>query len=397
MQVAGPLEGYRVLELGRVLAAPFCAQMLGDLGAEVIKIELPETGDESRAYGPPFIEGESFYFFSLNRNKESVTLDLKHERAKEILRELIGRSDVFVHNSLPGPMERLGFSYEDVREVNPRIVYCAISGFGQSGPDRDKPCLDMMAQAVSGLMFLTGEPEGSPMRSGAAVSDIAAGMFGAYGIVAALLHRERSGEGQMVDISLLESSISLLTYQASRYFVTGENPVRLGNAHPAIVPYDCYRTADGWVTIAVVNQPIWERFCTALGLEDLPHDQRFLTNADRVSNRDALNQILFDRLGPITTAELVARLEGVAVPCAEVRDLHAVFADAQVRHLGVRQQVHHPVTGDIDVVGAPYRLSASPAGLRRPPPRLGEHTEKWLRWLGHSQEEIDELRKGKVI
>jgi len=395
--VAGPLEGYRVLELGRVLAAPFCAQMLGDLGAEVIKIEMPETGDESRAYGPPFIEGQSFYFLSLNRNKDSVTLNLKHERAKEILRELITRSDVFVHNSVPEPMERLGFSYEDVRRVNPKIVYCAISGFGQSGPDRDKPCLDMMAQALSGLMFLTGEPEGSPMRSGAAVSDIAAGMFGAYGIVAALLHRERSGEGQMVDISLLEASVSLLTYQANRYFVTGENPARLGNAHPSIVPYDCYRTADGWVTIAIMNQPMWERFCTALDLEGLPRDPRFLTNADRVSNRDALNQVLFDRLGRVSTAELVARLEEVAVPCAEVRDLHAVFADAQVRHLGVRQQVHHPVTGDIDVVGAPYRLSASPAAVRKPPPRLGEHTERWLRELHYTPAQIEGLRKEGVI
>jgi len=395
--VAGPLEGYRVLELGRVLAAPFCAQMLGDLGAEVIKIEMPETGDESRAYGPPFIEGQSFYFLSLNRNKESVTLNLKHERAKEILRELIRRSDVFVHNSVPEPMERLGFSYEDVRRVSPMIVYCAISGFGQSGPDRDKPCLDMMAQALSGLMFLTGEPEGSPMRSGAAVSDIAAGMFGAYGIVAALLHRERSGEGQMVDISLLEASVSLLTYQANRYFVTGENPARLGNAHPSIVPYDCYRTADGWVTIAIMNQPMWERFCTALGLEELPRDPRFLSNADRVSNRDALNQVLFDRLGRISTAELVARLEEVAVPCAEVRDLHAVFADAQVRHLGVRQQVHHPVTGDIDVVEAPYRLSASPAAVRKPPPRLGEHTERWLHELGYTPAQIEGLRKEGVI
>lgn len=395
--MAGPLEGYRVLELGRVLAAPFCAQMLGDLGAEVIKIEMPETGDESRAYGPPFIEGQSFYFLSLNRNKESVTLNLKHERAKEILRELIRRSDVFVHNSVPEPMERLGFSYEDVRRVNPKIVYCAISGFGQSGPDRDKPCLDMMAQALSGLMFLTGEPEGSPMRSGAAVSDIAAGMFGAYGIVAALLHRERSGEGQMVDISLLEASVSLLTYQANRYFVTGENPARLGNAHPSIVPYDCYRTADGWVTIAIMNQPMWERFCTALDLEGLPRDPRFLSNADRVSNRDALNQVLFDRLGRVSTAELVARLEEVAVPCAEVRDLHAVFADAQVRHLGVRQQVHHPVTGDIDVVEAPYRLSASPAAVRKPPPRLGEHTERWLRELNYTPAQIEGLRKEGVI
>ena len=240
------LEGIRVLELGRVLAAPFCGQMLGDLGAEVIKVEVPGSGDESRAYGPPFVEGESFYFFSLNRNKESITLNLKDERAKDVLRRLIERSDVFLHNSLPGPMERLGFSYEEVRKVNPRIIYCAISSFGQSGPDRDKPSLDMMAQALSGIMFLAGEPDGAPMRSGAAVSDISAGMFAAYAIVAALLHRERTGEGQMVDTSLIESSVALLTYQASRFFVTGQNPARLGNAHPSIVPYDSYRTSDGW-------------------------------------------------------------------------------------------------------------------------------------------------------
>jgi formyl-CoA transferase len=391
------LEGTRVLELGRVLAAPFCGQMLGDLGAEVIKVEVPGTGDESRAYGPPFVDGQSFYFLSLNRNKESVTLNLKDDRAKEILRRLIKRSDVFLHNSMPGPMERLGFSYEEVRKVNQRIIYCAISGFGQSGADRDKPSLDMMAQALSGLMFLTGDPEGAPMRCGAAVSDITAGMFAAYGIVAALLHRERTGEGQMVDTSLIESSVALLTYQASRFFVTGQNPARLGNAHPSIVPYDSYRAADGWVTVAIMNQPQWERFCLALDLGGLLEDPRFVDNASRVAHRDELQELVKKRFSLLPAAEAVRRLDEKGVPCAEVRDLAAVFADPQVQHLGLRRRMHHPVTGDINVVAPPFHLSATPPTLQKPPPLLGEHAEKWLREVGLSQEEIGRLREEGVI
>lgn len=391
------LEGIRVLELGRVLAAPFCGQMLGDLGAEVIKIEVPGTGDESRAYGPPFVEGESSYFLSLNRNKEGVTLNLKNERAKDVLRRLIERFDVFLHNSLPGPMERLGFSYEEVRRVNPHVVYCAISGFGQSGVDRDRPSLDMMAQARSGLMFLTGEGDSAPVRSGAAVSDIAAGMFAAYAIVAALLHRERTGEGQMVDTSLIESSVALLTYQAGRFFVTGRNPARLGNAHPSIVPYDSYRTSDGWVTVAVMNQPQWEAFCRALGLRGLAEDARFVDNASRVAHRDELQEVAGECFARLSTAEAVRCLDGEGVPCAEVRDLAAVFADPQVLHLGLRQKVSHPVTGDIDVVAPPYHLSATPPALQKPPPRLGEHTDKWLREVGLSDGEIARLRSEGAI
>jgi crotonobetainyl-CoA:carnitine CoA-transferase CaiB-like acyl-CoA transferase len=364
--MAAPLEGIRVLELGRVLAAPFCGQMLGDLGADVIKIEMAGVGDESRAYGPPFVDGQSFYFLSLNRNKESVTLNLKDERGKDLLRKLIARADVFVHNSVPGPMERLGFSYDAVRKINPRIIYCGISGYGQSGPDRDKPSLDMMAQALSGIMFLTGEPDGAPMRSGAATS-------------------------------LLESSVSLLTYQASRYFVTGENPTRLGNAHPSIVPYDCYRTADGWVTVAIMNQPMWERFCKALDLEDLTCDPRFHTNPERVQNRDALREILYERMGSLPTADVIARFNSANVPCAEVRDLHAVFADPQAQHVGLRQTISHAATGDIDVVAPAFHLSASPTTLRKPPPRLGEHNEKILGELGLRSQEIEALRSDGVI
>jgi len=391
------LEGIQVLELGRVLAAPFCAQMLGDLGAEVIKVETPGSGDDSRAYGPPFVDGQSSYFLSLNRNKESITLNLKDERARDILRRLIERSDVFLHNSLPARMEGLGLSYDEVREVNPRIIYCAISGFGQSGPDRDKPSLDLMAQAHSGIMFLTGEPDGAPMRSGAAVSDISAGMFAAYLIVVALLHRERTGEGQMVDTSLIESSVALLTYQAGRFFVTGQNPARLGNAHPSVVPYGTYRTADGWITVSIMNQPQWERFCLAMDLGGLLEDPRFVDNASRVAHREELQEVVEKRFPLLTTEEAVCRLDEKSVPCAEVRDLAAVFADRQVQHLGLRRRMHHPVTGDIDVVAPPFHLSATPPALRKPPPRLGEHTEKWLREVGLSDEEIGRLRSESVV
>jgi crotonobetainyl-CoA:carnitine CoA-transferase CaiB-like acyl-CoA transferase len=395
--MAQALEGIRVLELGRVLAAPFCGQMLGDLGAEVIKVEVPGSGDESRAYGPPFVDGQSFYFLSLNRNKESVTLNLKDDRAKDVLRRLIARADVFLHNSLPGPMERLGFSYEEVRKVNPRIVYAAISAFGQSGPDRDRPSLDMMAQALSGLMFLTGEPEGAPMRSGAAVSDITAGMFAAYAIVAALLHRERTGEGQMVDTSLIESSVALLTYQASRHFVTDQNPARLGNAHPSIVPYDSYRTADGWLTVAVMNQAHWQHFCLALDLGGLLEDPRFVDNASRVAHREELQEMVKKHFVLLSTAEAMRRLDEKGVPCAEVRDLAAVFASPQVERLGVRQRMHHPVTGEVDVVAPPFHLSATPPVLEKAPPLLGEHTDRWLREVGLGDEEIGRLRDEGVI
>jgi formyl-CoA transferase/CoA:oxalate CoA-transferase len=251
------LAGVRVIELSRILAAPYCGQILADLGADVIKVEMPASGDDARAFGPPFLNGESIYFLSLNRNKDSVTLNLRDERGKAALRRLIAGADVFLHNTIPGSIERLGFDYDTVRELNPRLIYCSISGFGLTGPDRDKPALDLAAQALSGIMSLTGEDV--PYRCGAPVSDIAAGTFAALGIVTALFQREQTGEGQMVDTSLLEASLALLPYQTAGFLATGEVPARNGNAHPSIAPYNAYATSDGWVIIAAINDALWKR------------------------------------------------------------------------------------------------------------------------------------------
>lgn len=391
------LSGVRVIEFGRVLAAPFCAQMLGDAGAEVIKIEAPNAGDESRAYGPPFVEGQSYYFLSLNRNKRSLTLNLRQESAKRVLRSLLRTADVFVHNVLPGPIGRLGFSHDEVRSLNPRLIYCAISGFGQTGPQRDRPALDMMAQALSGIMSLTGEPDGPPVRSGVPIADLATGITAAYGIMLALFQRTQTGEGQQVDTSLIESSMALLTYAGSRYFLTGESPRRYGNAHASILPYDSYPTADGWVTIAVVNDSTWRRFCAASGLQALVEDPSFATSEARVRHRGELDAQINAALAGLTTAELLQRLERENVPHGEVRDLEAVFADEQVRALGIRQSVEHPRTGRVEFVGSPLHLSASSSEVRLPPPELGEHTGEILRELGLDEETIESLRREGTI
>jgi crotonobetainyl-CoA:carnitine CoA-transferase CaiB-like acyl-CoA transferase len=391
------LSGIRVIELGRVLAAPFCGQLLGDAGADVIKIEIPGEGDESRSYGPPFIDGQSYYFLSLNRNKRSLTLNLKHASASELLHSLLATADVFLHNSLPGPIERLGFDYDTVQRINPRIVYCAISGFGQVGPERDRPALDMMAQAESGIMSLTGEPSGAPMRAGVPIADLATGMLAAYGISLALLQRQQTGHGQMVDTSLLEASLSLVSYQAVRYLLTGEAPRRLGNAHPSIVPYDTYQSADGWIAIAVVNDGIWERFCSALDLQALAQDPRFANNPARVRNRAELDKTIKPTLHGLTTAELVSRLRAANVPHAEVRDVAAALAGPQAEALQLLQPSSHPRTSTVQLMASPVHLSGSSAGERYAPPHLGEHTEEILRELDIGDEVIARLRAEGAI
>ncbi|MPZ23872.1 MAG: CoA transferase [Dehalococcoidia bacterium] len=392
-----PLDGLRVVEMGRVMAAPFCGQMLGDMGADVIKVEMPPGGDESRSYGPHNFGGVGYYFASLNRNKRGLSLNLKEDGAKEILRRLLRDADVFIHNSLPRAVDGLGFSYEHARDINPRLVYCSINGYGARGPNKNTPALDMIAQAGSGLMSVTGPPEGPPFRSGAPVADLTAGMYSAYAILGALRQRDLTGRGQQVDTSLLEAATSLMTYMASHHFITGDNPRRMGNAHPSIVPYDTYPTADGWVAIAVVNAGTWRRFCGALGLGHLVGDERFAAIPDRAGNRAALDDVLVERFATMTSKDLVLALRGADVPCEAVRTLDQVFADDNSVAIGLRADFEHPKAGPMSAVNTPYHLADWPDTIQKPPPALGEHNAEILRDLGYSVDEIASFRTSGAI
>lgn len=393
----GPLTGVRVLDLTRALAGPYCSMMLGDMGADVLKVEMPKTGDETRGWGPPFIHGESGYFLSVNRNKKGMTLNLKDTRGKEILAKLLARADVALQNFSPGTLEKLGFPYERMKALNPRIVYCAISGFGQTGPAASKAAYDQILQGLGGLMSITGPVSGPPIKVGVPIADIVAGMFAAYAVMVALFHRERTGHGQMIDTSLLDGQVALLTFQAQRYFLTGRAPSWGGNCHPLIAPYELFKTKDSYINVAVGNDSLWARFCQALGLERYVNDPRFKGNPDRVANRDALIAIIEERFSRSTTAEILTLLDGVGVPSGAVHDLAEVFADPQVVHLGLEQVVAHPAVGRLHQIGLPYRFSESPGALRLPPPLLGQHTDEILQDLGYAREEIGTLRQEGVI
>ena len=391
------LAGLRVLDLSRALAGPFCTQMLGDMGADVLKVEQPGTGDNSRAWGPPFEGGESSYYLSVNRNKRSITLDLRHPEGKEVLRALVARSDIVIENFVPGVMERLGFGYEECRTIRPDIIYCAISGFGQIGPQREQPAYDQVLQGLGGLMSVTGEPDAPPTRIGIAIADLMAGMFAAYAISVAAFHRQRTGEGQMIDTSLLAGQVAMMTYQAGNYFATGVAPRPVGSQHPSIVPYGVYVASDGYVCLCVGTDIHWQRCATTLGLHDMAADERFRTNKGRVAYRDELNGRLKPILAALPAAELEQMLNAAGVPCGVVRDLAGVFADEQVAALGLVQQMAHPTAGAIRVVGPPYRFSETPGTLRTPPPLLGEHTNDVLAELGYTPEQVAALREGGVV
>ena len=393
----GPLDGVRVLDLTRALAGPYCTLMLGDMGADVVKVELPGTGDEARGWGPPFIEGESTYFMSISRNKQSITLNLKNERSREVLRRLVERSDVLVENMRPGAMGRLGFGYEQARAINPRLVYCSISGFGQTGPRAGQPAYDQVLQGMGGGMSLTGQPGGQPTKFGIPIADISAGMFGAYAVASALFAREKSGRGQWIDTSMLGGQVALLTFQAGRYFATGNAPGLAGNRHPSIAPYETFSASDGFVNVACGTERMWQAFCRALGLADLLDDPRFTKNSDRVGNREPLAERIEARMQELTVAEVVATLEAVEVPCGPVSTLADVFADPQTQHLELQRPVQHPKAGEISVTGFPWRLSETPAEVRLPPPLLGEHTDSVLRELGYSDAEVAALHEEGAV
>jgi formyl-CoA transferase len=391
--VAGPLRGTRVVDLTRALAGPYCTLMLGDMGADVIKVELPGSGDETRTWGPPFIEGESSYFLSVNRNKRSVTLDLKSDAGLEALRRLTASADVLVENFRPGAMERLGLSYEQANGINPGLVYCSVSGFGQTGPRAKQPAYDAIVQGMGGIQSMTGEADGVPTRVGVPMADITAGMFAAYAVVSALYWRERDPDrrGQWIDTSMLGGQVAMLTYQAGRYFATGQAPGRIGNRHASISPYEMFRTSDGYVNVGVANEPMWQRFCHALGLESLTDDERFGDNAQRVANREALNECIDHRLHRLTTQRVIDLLTQAEVPVGPVYNLEQVFADPQSQHLEMAIPTPHPKAPEWRTTGFPYRLSETPAEVRMPSPLLGEHTAEVLREIGYTDEQIKQL------
>ena len=393
----GALDGLTVIDLTRVLSGPYCTMMLADMGARVIKIEQPGRGDDTRAWGPPFQNGESAYFLSINRNKESVTLNLKHPEGRCVLDALIERADVLVENFRPGTLERMGLGYADLSQQRPGLVYCSISGFGQTGPRRREPGYDAVMQGEGGLMSITGAPDGPGYRLGIAIVDIVSGMFSAYGIAVALLARERTGRGQHIDVGMLDAAAALLTYQAGIHFTTGEAPGRLGNRHPSITPYETLEAADGELVVAVGNDQLWRTFCGVIGAEALADDARFRTNKDRVAAREALRPLLVERMRTRPAAEWIERLKAAGIPCGGVRDLAQVFADPQLIERAMVVAIDHPVAGAIRQLGVPIKMSGTPGAVRTPPPALGQHTEAILGELGMSGPEIARLRADGAV
>ena len=395
--MAQPLTGVRVLDLTRVMTGPYCTMMLGDMGADVVKVEQPGRGDDTRPWGPPFLDGESAYFLSINRNKRSITINLKDESGKEIVRRLARDADVVVENFSPGTATRLGLDYAAVRTLKDDVVYCSISGFGQDGPGHDRVAYDIIVQGMSGMMSLTGDPAGLPTKMGVPIADMTAGMFAAFAIMCALYHRERTGEGQYIDTSMLGGQVALLVYYAVGYFATGEVPVRQGNRHATVTPYDTFATADGHVNVAIGNDAMWHRFCAAFGLGEAATDPRFASNASRMAHLEPLYEAMNGVLHRHTTAEVMAKLDAVGVPAGPIHTVDQVFADPQTLHLGLKQQVSHPTIGDLSLPGVPYRLSRTPCETRLPPPLLGEHTDAILAELGYAADDIARLREHGAV
>ena len=392
------LEGIRVLDLTRALAGPFCTLMLGDNGADVIKVEIPGTGDDTRKWGPPFIGEESAYYLSINRNKRSLTLNLQDAQAQEVFMKLAKDIDVVVENFTPGVMGRFGLDYDAVKAVSPKVVYCSISGFGQDGPYRNRPAYDQIMQGVGGLMSITGEPDGEPQKIGIAVTDIGAGMWSAFAIMAALHHREKSGEGQYIDISMLDAQVAWLTYQAAFFFANGEAPKRMGAAHPTLVPYQAFMCNDGkYINVAVGSERIWGRFCQGMGREDLKDHPDYATNSVRVNHRGAMVSMLQDIFLTRPVAEWVEDLQAANVPCGPINDLADVFADPQVLARNMYLEMPHPTLGSIKQTGLPIKFSLTPGGLDRHPPLLGEHNQEILQSLGYSDADVQSLKEQSVI
>ena len=409
----GALDGVRVLDLSRVLAGPWCTQTLADLGAEVIKIERPPApgqpgGDDTRGWGPPFLKdregrdtADAAYFLGTNRNKRSVTIDIARPEGQALILQMAARCDVLIENFKVGDMARYGLDAAVVRQRHPRLVYCSITGFGQTGPYRERAGYDYAVQGLGGLMSITGErddrPGGGPQKVGVAVADLFTGMYATVAILAALRHRDATGEGQVIDMALLDTQVAMLANLGANYLVTRQAPQRAGNAHQNIVPYQVFEVADGHLIVAVGNDGQFARFCTVAGCSDLPPDPRFATNANRVRHRETLVPLLADRLKLRSRADWLAALEAAKVPCGPINDLADVFADPQVRERGMTMSLAHPHNDALELVASPMKLSATPVQLRRPPPLLGQHTDEVLAEMGVDAARRQQLRQLGVI
>jgi crotonobetainyl-CoA:carnitine CoA-transferase CaiB-like acyl-CoA transferase len=393
----GPLAGVKVLELAQIMAGPTCGLMLADLGADVIKVERVPGGDDTRAMNRPSVQGESAAFMAMNRNKRGIALNLKLPAAQEALKRMVASVDVLTENYRKGTMEKLGLGYETLRKLNPALIYCSISGYGRTGPYADKGGFDLIAQGMSGLMAITGEPGGGPVKSGAPVCDINAGLLGALGVVAAYVHRLKTGEGQLVDTSLFEAGIQQTYWQSAIYFATGVPPGPSGSAHILSAPYQAFRAADGWLTIGGANQPNWERLVRVLGAPEWLEDARFRSNAERMKNLEALVKLMNARLKNRKVDELIAALEAEGVPCGPINSIADMAADPQTAARGMVVELEHPRAGRTRALGLPIKLSATPGAVSRPAPTFGQHTREVLAEFGFSRAEIDALYASNAV
>lgn len=391
------LENIKVLDLSRVLAGPYCSMILGDLGAEIIKVEAPGGSDDTRKWGPPYKGEESAYYLCANRNKRAITLDIKSEKGQEILLELIAQSDILIQNFKTGTLDKLGLGYEQIKEVNPRLIFCSITGFGQTGPYKDIPGYDYIIQAMSGLMSITGSEDSRPMKVGVPITDIITGLYAAIGILGALHERLQSGKGQSIDISLLDSQLSALVNVASNYLVSGVIPKRFGSQHPNIVPYQTFDTLDGEMVIAIGNDGQFNKLCKLLQLQDMAEDERFSTNSKRVEHKEELLKPLAAKLKQRNTTDWLELFRQQGIPCGPINNMQKVFEDPQIKAREMVIQVKHPKAGDVSLVGSPLKFSRTPVEIKRHPPLVGEHNQEILSELGYKEEEIQDMRNKRII
>jgi CoA:oxalate CoA-transferase len=393
------LEGIRVLDLSRVLAGPYCTMILGDFGADVVKIEPPGTGDDSRAFGP-FVGKESAYFMSLNRNKRSITLNLKDNKARELFKQMVSNADVVVENYRPGTMGKFGLGYEELKAINPRIIYAACSGFGHTGIPQwvQAPAYDVIVQGMGGVMSITGQEGGEPTRVGASIGDITAGLFTAVGVMGALFHRAITGMGQKVDVSMLDCQVAILENAIARYLTSGLVPAPIGNRHPSITPFEAFKTKDGYIIIAVGNDKLWKTFCDLIQRSDLVTDERFATNAKRTENQKQLKVVLTEVFAGKTTDEWIGLLEQVGIPCGPINTVDQIIHHPQIQARNMIVENIHPVAGSVKMAGVPVKFSETPGGIERHAPLLGQHTEEVLHEiLGLNKDEVNRLKEAGVL